>query len=1103
MAKKIRVYELGRELGLTNKEALDLCISLGIGVKSHSSSIEDQQADRVRRKADREGLRRPVGAVGADGEPALREASSAGQASGPEPQQTEPAASTASDATAHSSPAGVTDPPGTPGSGSADVGRQESSRVGRATVPTSGHGSASEGESKPAISVVTAASTRSSSPDHVETEMAKVAVVETALPSSADALTPARPAPSASAQSVHQATTAAVAGGDAPEARREATVESPASAESHPLDPVESRVSSIPDAVARPAVPKRPHGRDDQPGSGTAEHDSPDRRTPAVPRRAPQRPEAPLSAQGEQQAGQTRLPAAGSPVGPTRPVPTRPAQSRPLHERSGGPAPVVGQDNSPSQQGDAQAKAGGPMLSSTGKPIPPPPGVRRPPLSASGKPIPPPPGRQPQSRPGPVGSRPSGPGATRPAMGGGTRSGGLRSGAPGGAPGGAWNRPGGGAPGARPGQPAGGPGGPPGARGGAFGNRGRPQGRRPTRRRRRNIEELEAQEITHYSPSNAPIPDGEVIVERGATAQELGPKLNRSGADVVRFLFQQGEMVTTTQSLSDEMIELFAAEIGASVRLVDPGEEKEAELQAKYFDDEDDSETGLESRPPVVTVMGHVDHGKTLLLDRIRATNVVAGEAGGITQHIGAYQVEYQGHRVTFIDTPGHEAFTAMRARGAEVTDIVVLVVAADDGIMPQTVEALNHAKAADVPIVVAINKIDRANADPTRVMQQLSEYGLVPESWGGDTIMVEISALQNFGIEDLLEQVLLVAELEELEANPDGRAKGTVLEANLDPGKGPVATVIVQSGTLRQGDPIVAGAAWGRVKALLDESGSNVKEAGPSAPVQVLGFGSVPSAGDEFRVTDKAKTARDIGEQREQRFRAADLRRSSSATGTGAKLEDIFEQIQRGETATLNLVLKADTQGSLEAVTESLRKLERDEVKLSFIHRAVGGITENDVTLAQASNATILGFNVRPDRGSRDLAEHHDVEIRTYEIIYKLIEDIESAMVGMLAPEFEEVVTGEAEVREIFRVPRVGAIAGCYVRHGKITRGSKVRFLRDGVIIWKGAITSLKRFKEDAREVSEGFECGVGLSNNQDLREGDVIETFEDREIPRELSRL
>jgi len=632
-----------------------------------------------------------------------------------------------------------------------------------------------------------------------------------------------------------------------------------------------------------------------------------------------------------------------------------------------------------------------------------------------------------------------------------------------------------------------------------FGGRGRPNQRRPARRRRRNFEELEAQELTRYTPSDAPVPEGEVIVQRGSTAQEVGPKLNRSAADVVRFLLQQGEMVTATQSLSDDMIELFVAELGAEVRLVDPGEEKEAELQAKYFDDEDtDDESLLRPRPPVVTVMGHVDHGKTLLLDRIREANVVASEAGGITQHIGAYQVDYQGQLITFIDTPGHEAFTAMRARGAEVTDIVVLVVAADDGVMPQTIEAINHAKAAEVPIIVALNKIDREDADPTRAMQQLADQGLVPEQWGGDVIMVEVSALQRLGIDDLLEQVLLVAELEELVANPEGRARGVVLEANLDVGRGPVATVIVQKGTLRVSDTIVAGAAWGRVRALLDDRGDAVKEALPSTPVQVLGFGDVPAAGDEFRVTDKEKTARDIAELREQRYRSADLRKTSSATGTGAKLEDIFEQIQRGETATLNLVLKADVQGSLEAVTESLRKLERDEVKLSFVHRAVGGITENDVTLAAASNATIIGFNVRPDRNARELAEAQDVEIRTYEIIYKLIEDIESAMVGMLAPEYEEVITGEAEVREIFRIPRVGAVAGCYVRSGVVARGSRVRFLRDGVIIWKGSITSLKRFKEDVREVQSGFECGIGLSNNQDLRPGDIIETYEEREIPR-----
>ena len=591
-----------------------------------------------------------------------------------------------------------------------------------------------------------------------------------------------------------------------------------------------------------------------------------------------------------------------------------------------------------------------------------------------------------------------------------------------------------------------------------------------------------------------------MIVERGSTARDLGPKLNRSAGDIVRFLLLQGEMLTATQSLSDDMIELFAAELGATVRLVDPGEEREAELLAKYFEaDEDDEvdEADLRERPPVVTVMGHVDHGKTLLLDRIRSTDVVAGEAGGITQHIGAYQVTWHGHPVTFIDTPGHAAFTAMRARGAEVTDIVVLVVAADDGVMPQTIEAIDHARAADVPIIVAVNKMDRPDANAERVLQQLSERGLVPEAWGGDTITVQVSALNGTGIDDLLEQIILVAEVEELRASPEGHARGTVLEANLEDGRGPVATVIVESGTLRVGEPVVAGAAWGKVKAMINDRGEQVKEAPPSTPVQVLGFSEPPQAGDELRVAKDQATARTLGEARAQRFRLSGHLPVASAA-TGAKLEDLFEQIRRGETATLNLVVKTDVQGSLEAVVESLRKLEREDVKLSFVHRGVGGITENDVQLAKASNATIIGFNVRPDRRARELAAASNVEIRTYEIIYKLLEDIEAAMLGLLAPEFTEVVTGEAEVRQVFRIPRVGAVAGCYVREGTITRGSKVRFLREGVVIWKGTITSLRRFKEDVREVQAGFECGIGLSDYQDLKEGDVIETFEEREIPR-----
>ncbi|MFO7280698.1 MAG: translation initiation factor IF-2 [Thermoanaerobacterales bacterium] len=610
-------------------------------------------------------------------------------------------------------------------------------------------------------------------------------------------------------------------------------------------------------------------------------------------------------------------------------------------------------------------------------------------------------------------------------------------------------------------------------------------------------------EAPTYTPASAPVPEGTVVIERASTPQDLGPKLNRTAADVVRFLMQQGEMVTATQSLTDEMIELFAAEIGADIRLVDPGEEQEVELQRQLGFDElfgEVPEDEAEPRPPVITVMGHVDHGKTKLLDRIRNTNVVEGEAGGITQHIGAYQVEKNGRRITFIDTPGHEAFTAMRARGAQATDIVVLVVAADDGVMPQTVEALDHARAANVPIVVAINKIDREEANPDRVKQQLSEHGLVPSEWGGDTEVVLVSALQGTGIDDLLETLLLVADVQEppLVSTSKGRAAGIVLEANLDVGRGPVASVLVQRGTLKVGDPVVAGAAWGRVRALIDDRGNNVKSAGPSTPVQVLGLNEVADAGDRFVVAPDEKMARSAAETREHWQRVASLGREAAVTSGGAKLEDIFEQIQQGEVATLNLVLKADVTGSLEALTEALRKLERDDVKLSFVSRGVGGITKSDVQLAAASNATIIGFNVRPDRTAREMAAAEGVEIRTYEVIYQVLEDIENALVGMLEPEYEEVVTGEAEVREVFQVPRVGKVAGCYVTHGVITRNSKVRFLRDGTVIWKGTIQSLKRFKDDVREVQAGYECGVGLSDFQDLKQGDIIETYEEREIAR-----
>jgi translation initiation factor IF-2 len=766
-----------------------------------------------------------------------------------------------------------------------------------------------------------------------------------------------------------------------------------------------------------------------------------------------------------------------------RPSPDAPAAPRPLETASARTAAPVSQPT-PATVGAPTSAPPHPArpLSPTGKPIPPPPGR---PLSPSGRPIPPPPGS----------ARPSGQRVGAP---------GQRSGPPSGprtgvGPRPAAGRPGGGAfapgrPGGRPGPGGpGGPGGPPGGGPRPSGQR-RPPRRGRSRRRRRDREELQPQ-FTNYTRSDAPVPEGIIVIERGVSAQEFGPKLNRTAADVVRFLLNNGEMVTATMTLSDEQMELFALEIGAEILLVEPGQQEEIELQA-LFDDTDD-DVNQQPRPPVVTVMGHVDHGKTTLLDKIRSANVVAGEAGGITQHIGAYQAEQHGQLITFIDTPGHAAFTQMRARGAEATDIVVLVVAADDGVMPQTIEAINHARAAEVPIIVAMNKIDKDNADPQRVLNQLAEQGLVPEAWGGDTIVVEMSATQELGIDDLLDQLLVVAELEELTANPEGRAKGVVLESNLDVGRGPVATVLVDKGELKVGDPIVAGAAWGRVRAMLDDKGEQIKSAGPSTPVQVLGLASVPAAGDEFRSAPDEKVARTVAEAREQRLRLKS-QRGDARVKTGTRLEDIFNQIQSGETATLNLILKADVQGSLEAVTESLRKLDRPEVELTFVHRAVGAITENDITLAATTNATIIGFNVRPDRKARDAAESAGVEIRTYEIIYKLLEDIEQAMVGMLAPEYEEVVTGEAEVREIFRVPRIGAIAGCYVRSGVITRGSKVRFLRDGTIIWKGEISSLKRFKDDVREVREGFECGIGLSDFQDLKQGDLIETFEEQEIAR-----
>src|SRR5215203_114744 len=758
-----------------------------------------------------------------------------------------------------------------------------------------------------------------------------------------------------------------------------------------------------------------------------------------------------------------------------------PLAPRPAPTREPTTAPGERREEAPAAASDAAAPPAPPAAprSPSGRPIPPPPG---------GRPIPPPPGQRPVSPSGPPRS-------------GAPRTGGAPSGAPRGGPGG--GRGGGGFTRSGPGGP---PGGPPGGRGGYQG-RGRPgpQGQRPRRkkRRRRNFEDLGPAEHPQLTPTDAPVPEGEIVLPRGITIQELAPKLNRTAADLVRVLFDAGEMVTGTQSLADEMIELIGETLGAEVLLVEPGQEEELELRALLGDDEDEEEDEslLEPRAPVVTVMGHVDHGKTTLLDRIREAHVVDSEAGGITQHIGAYQVVKSDREITFIDTPGHEAFTAMRARGAQATDIAVLVVAADDGVMPQTVEAISHARAAEVPITVAITKVDKGDADPQRTRQQLVERELVPEEWGGDTLVVEVSGTQGTGVPELLDAILLVADVQDppLMANPKAPARAFVLEANLDPGRGPVASVLVERGILHVSDPVVAGGGWGKVRALFDENGKQVADAGPSMPVEVLGLDDVPLAGDELRVAPDEKTARTVAEARARRRRAASLSHPMSLAG-GARLEDIFAMVQRGEVATLNLVLKADVQGSLEALTDALRKLDQthEEVRLSFVHRAVGGINESDVNLAAVSNATVIGFNVRPDRKARELARIEGVEMRLYEVIYQVLEDVQQALVGMLKPEFEEVVTGDAEVREVFSIPRVGKVAGCYVQNGVITRGSRVRFLRDGVVIWNGQISSLKRFKDDAREVQQGFECGIGLSDFQDLKSGDVIETYELREVAR-----
>ncbi len=579
-----------------------------------------------------------------------------------------------------------------------------------------------------------------------------------------------------------------------------------------------------------------------------------------------------------------------------------------------------------------------------------------------------------------------------------------------------------------------------------------------------------------------------IVLEDTISVQDLAHQMGKKATDVIMKLMAMGVMATINQELDVDTATIIAEEFGATV-------EVKVSKEEELFTDVEDKPEDLEHRPPVVTIMGHVDHGKTSLLDKIRSTHVTSTEAGGITQHIGAYQVETRGQKITFLDTPGHEAFTAMRARGAQITDIAILVVAADDGVMPQTIEAIDHAKAAGVPIIVAINKVDKPEADPERIKQELTNYALVPEEWGGDTIMVPVSAKKGDGIDDLLDMILLVAEMGELKANPNRNAKGKVIESKLDKGRGSVATLLVQTGTLHVGDFLIVGTTQGRIRAMFDYKGRSLKTAGPSVPVEILGLNEVPEAGDDFIAVDNEKLAKQVADKRQKEKHQQEIARN-----TKVSLEDLFAQIKEGDIKELNIILKADVQGSIEAIRQSLEKLGNDEVRVNIIRTAVGGIREADVMLAAASNALIIGFNVRPDVGARKLAEKEEIQINTYRVIYEAIEDVKAALSGMLSPDIKEVELGQAEVRSTFKVPKVGLVAGCYVTEGKITRNARVRVVRDGVVIHDGNLGSLKRFKDDVKEVATGYECGMGFERFNDIKEGDILEAYTFEEVKRAL---
>ncbi len=906
--------------------------------------------------------------------------------------------------------------------------------------------------------------------------------------------------------------------------------------EAFPAKPAEDKPAAKPARPAAAATPGTASPAGATPAGPTpataapAEPQAPAAATPAGPAPSPARPTpapAPAAAQAPAAPAASAPPAAQAPAAPAAPAdgataaPAAPGATpaprptpgpRPGNNPFGGsgmgrtPTPGPRPGNNPfGGSGMGRAPAAAPRPAAPAGPG----GPRPNPGSMPPRPMRP---AAPAARPG--GARPGGPGGARPGGPGGP--GGFRPGGPGGAGGGA--RPGGGAGGFRPGGGAagpgggprpGGPGGRPGGgpgRGGTAGAFGRPGGRPTKGRKSKKAKRQEFDNMAAPSLGGVRLPRGNgavVRLPRGASLTDFAERINASPADLVTAMFKLGEMLTATQSVDDDTLRLLGQELDFDVQVVSP-EDEDRELLETFdleFGEDEGDESDLVVRPPVVTVMGHVDHGKTKLLDAIRSTNVVADEAGGITQHIGAYQVTVHVNdderKLTFIDTPGHEAFTAMRARGAQVTDIAVLVVAADDGVKPQTVEALNHAQAAGVPIVVAVNKIDKEGADPTKVRGQLTEYGLVAEEYGGDTMFVDVSAKGRLNIDGLLEAIALTADATlDLRANPKQPAQGVAIEAHLDRGRGPVATVLVQRGTLRQGDSIVAGDAHGRVRAMLDENGDQVEEALPSRPVQVLGLTSVPGAGDSFLVVAEDRVARQIAQTRQARERNAQLaKRRGRRT-----LEDFLKQMETGEVQELNLILKGDVSGSVEALEDALLQIDvGEEVHLRVIDRGVGAITETNVMLAAASNAVIIGFNVRPQGKATELADREGVDIRYYNVIYSAIDDVEAALKGMLKPEYEEAQLGTAEVREVFKSSKFGTIAGSLVRSGEIRRNSKARLVRDGVVVADNlTVTSLRRFKDDVTEVRDGFECGIGLGSFGDIKVDDVIETFEMREKPR-----